>query len=329
MGHLRLSVRTCLFIILLLAWSARVQGQEAAAYPSKLVTIVLPFPPGGPSEKESRLYATKMTALLGQTFLLDYKPGAAGTIAAAQVAKARPDGYTLLIATGGFTTNPALYKDLSFDPVKDFAPVSLMTQRTSVLLINPNHPAKTFAEYIAYAKKNPGKINYATVGAGGIAHLGAAWLHSASDVKVTYVFYKGGTALMLDLMEGRLDATSAPLLSVLPQIKAGKLRALGLMNDKRSDLLPGVRSIAEQGVPGFNYASWFGVVAPGATPVAIVNKLAENLAITAHAPEVAAPLEAEGSSMVGSTPAEFRKVIVAETAIWKKVVAEAGIKLEE
>lgn len=304
-------------------------AQDAATFPSRPVTIVMPFPPGGPSEKESRLYATKLQSLLGQPFVMEYKPGAAGTIAAAQVARAKPDGYTILVVTGGFTTIPSLYKDLPFDPVKDFAPISLMTQRTSVLLINPNHPAKTLPEYLAYAKANPGKVNYATVGAGGIAHLGAAWLHSAANVSVTYLFYKGGAALMLDLIEGRLDATSAPLLSVLPQIKAGKLRALGLMNDRRSDLLPGVRTVAEQGVPGFNYASWYGLVAPGATPAAIVNKLSENLAITAKAPEVAAPLEAEGSFMVGSTPAEFRRVILTETATWKKVVAEAGIKLEE
>lgn len=304
-------------------------AQDAAAFPTRLVTIVMPFPPGGPSEKESRLYAIKLQSLMGQTFLLDYKPGAAGTIAAAMVSKAAPDGHTLLVVTGSFTTYPALYKDLAFDPIKDFAPVSLMTRRTSVLLISPEHPARNFAEYVAYAKANPGKINYATVGAGGIAHLGAAWLHSATQVKVTYVFYKGGAALMQDLMKGRVDATSAPLLSVLPLIKAGKLRALGFMNDRASDLLPDTRTVAEQGVPGFNYASWYGLVAPSATPAAIVNKLSANLAIAAKAPEVAVPLEAEGSYMVGSTPAQFRQMLINETVIWKKVVQEAGIKLEQ
>lgn len=307
------------------AWS---QG-AADVYPAKPVTLVNPYAAGGPADAESRLYAAKLTALLGQPFIIEYKPGAGTAIGSAYVAQAPADGHTLLVATGSLTVLPALYKNLSFDVLKDFAPVSLMSQRTSVLLAHPSFPARNFREYIAHAKANPGKINFGTAGAGSITHLAGAWMHGASNTSVTFVHYKGTAPGMLDLLAGRIDVTAAGLLSALPSIKAGKLRAIAVMGTEHSKLLPGVLTIDEQGIPGYNYASWLGISAPAGTPAAIVAKLGETLAKVAKAPEVAGPLEAEGGVMIGSTPAQFRQVMASEVERWQKVVRDAGIKLEQ
>jgi tripartite-type tricarboxylate transporter receptor subunit TctC len=312
----------------LLAASAFSQG-AADAYPSKPVTVVNPYAPGGTADTETRLYTAKLMAMTGQPFIVDYKPGAGTAIGTAYVAKAPADGHTLLVATGSLTVLPALYKDLTFDAVKDFAPVSLMSQRTSVLIAHPSFPAKNFVEYIAYAKAHPGKINFGTAGAGSITHLAGAWIDGATRTSATFIHYKGTGPVMPDLLAGRVDVTAAGLLSALPFIKSGKLRAVAVMGAQQSKLLPGVQTIAEQGIPGYNYASWLGISAPGSTPPAIVNKLSEVLARVAKSPDVAGPLEAEGGTMIGSTPAQFRQVIVTEIERWQKVVRDAGIKLEQ
>ncbi len=298
-------------------------------YPSRAVTVVAAIAPGGGIDTEARTYVTKVSALLGQSFVLDFKPGAAGTIGAGYVAKARPDGYTLHVVAGGFSVFPAFYKDLSFDVVRDFAPISLMSERTSVLQVAPNFPAKNFAEFIAYAKANPGKVNYGTTGAGSITHLAGAWLADATNTKFTFIHYKGTGPLLLELMAGRLDVGSGILAAALPYVKSGKTRAIAMMNEKRSKLLPGLPTVAEQGAAGFNYTNWMGFLAPAATPPAIVNKLSENFAKVARSPDVVSALEAEGSSAVGSTPAQFRQLIVTESARWQKIVQDAGITLED
>lgn len=312
----------------LLAGVAFAQG-AADSYPSKPVTLVNPYAAGGPADRETRLYAAKLTAMTGQPFVIEYRPGAGTAIGSGYVAKAPADGYTLLVATGSLTVLPALYKDLTFDVRKDFAPVSLMSQRTSVLLAHPSFPAKNFREYIAYAKANPGKINFGTAGAGSITHLAGAWMHGATDTRITFIHYKGTAPAMVDLLAGRVDLTAAGLLTALPAIKAGKLRAIAIMGEEPSALLPGVQTIDEQGIPGYNYASWLGISAPAGTPAAIVNKLGETLAKVAKSPDVAGPLEAEGGVMIGSTPAQFRQVMVSEVDRWQKVVRDAGIKLEQ
>lgn len=309
--------------------SGTVGAQEtASAYPTKPVVVVAGIAAGGPIDREARLYTAKIATYLGQQFILDFKPGGAGTIGAGHVAKAKPDGYTLLVVSAGFTVFPAFYKNLPFDIITDFAPISVMSERTSVLQVHPAFLAKTFAEYVAYAKAHPGKVNYGTTGAGGIAHLAGAWLHSATNTSVTFVPYKGTGILLLELVAGRIDVASGTLISALPLIKAGKTRALAILNDQRSKLLPDVPTVAEQGVPGYNYSNWIGFLAPSATPPAIISKLREAFVKVAHAPDIAAQLEAAGSIPVGSTPAEFRQLIISETARWQKVVKETGTKLE-
>lgn len=311
-------------------FSSAVYSQGAAdSFPSKPVTLVVPYAPGGPAGTETHIYAGKMSSVMGQQFIVDFKPGAGTVIGSAYVAKAAPDGYNLLVVTGSLTVFPALFKDLTFDTIKDFAPVSLMSQRTSVLLVSPTFPAKTFAEYIAHVKANPGKLNFGTAGAGSITHLAGAWLDGATRTKVTFVHYKGTGPIYPDLFAGRVDATAAGLLDALPHIKAGKVRALAVMGEDQSSLLPGVRTISEQGIPGYNYISWLGFSATGGTPTAIVNKLSEAFAKVAKSPDVAGPLEAQGGKMIGSTPAQLSRLIVTEVERWQKVVQENSIKLEQ
>ena len=301
----------------------------ADSFPAKPVTLVVPYAPGGPAGTETHIYAGKMTSVMGQQFIVDFKPVAGTVIGSAYVAKAPPDGYTLLVVTGSLTVFPALFKDLTFDTIKDFAPVSLMSQRTSVLLVSTAFPAKTFGEYIAYVKANPGKLNFGTAGAGSITHLAGAWLDGATRTKVTFVHYKGTGPIMPDLFAGRVDATAAGLLDSLPHIKSGKVRALAVMGEDQSPLLPGVRTISEQGIPGYNYISWLGFSATGGTPAAIVNKLSDAFAKVAKSPDVAGPLEAQGGKMIGSTPAQLNRLIVTEVERWQKVVQENNIKLEQ
>ena len=302
--------------------------EPASAYPSKNVLLIDAQAPGGPADLEARLYAKKMAGYFGQNFIIDSKPGAGTSIASAYVARARPDGYTLQIVTGSFTIFPALYNNLSFDTLKDLAPVALMSQRTTVLIAHPAFPAKSFEEYIAHARANPGKINFSALGVGSGAHLGGVWLHGATKTQVTFIHYKGVTLQTPDLVAGRVDATFGSALSAFPLIKSGKVRVLAVGNDQRSNLLPGVPSISEY-VPGFNYVAWLGFVAPAATPPAIISKLNDGFVRAAKEPDVASTLEAEGSIMVGSTPAQFRQFLAADTNRNRKLIQDNAIRLTD
>jgi len=309
--------------------STGVLAQSTGAFPSKPVTMVIPFAPGGPVDIEGRRHAAKMTELMGQNFLLDFKPGAGETIGAAFVARAPADGYTVLVGSASFTINPFLYGSLPYDVLRDFAPVSLVSQRASLLLAHPSLPANNIQELIAYARANPGKLNWGTTGAGTISHLSGAWFQNAAGVKATFVHYKGAGPAQIDLLAGRTDLGSLTVLASLPLLKSGKVKALGTLSSARSKILPDLPSIEEQGVPGYNASSWFGILAPAATPVAVINRLSEGFAKAVRSPDVATPLEAEGISLVGGTPAQFRQMLAGETERWRKVVQENGIKLEQ
>lgn len=299
------------------------QGQT---YPTRPVTVVVALTPGGSIEQEARVHAKKMTEVIGQPFLLDFKPGAGGAVGAGYVAKAAPDGYTLLVVSATFTVFPTFHKDLSFDTINDFAPISQMSDKVNVLFVRPSFPPKTFAEYISYAKASPGKINFGTTGIGSVSHLAGGWIHSATNTQATFVAYKGGDPMMQDLLGGRLDVVSLALLNALPLIKAGKVRVLGVMGSKRSTLLPGVPTIAEQGIPDYNYSSWLGFSAPSGTSGAIVKRLNEGFVKVINAPDVLAFLSAQGSVPVGSSPAQFKQLIAAETTRWQKVAKDADIR---
>ena len=313
-------------------FSGSLLAQSAGEYPSKPVSVILPFPPGGPTEPEARLEIKKIGELLGQPFILDFKAGAATSIGTNYVVKSKPDGYTLLVTAASLTVFPAFYENLQFDVTKDLVYVSLMSKRPTALLVTPSLPAMNFREYIAYVKANPGKVNMGTSGSGGVGHLAGAWIHSETGTMnmVTFVHFKGTGPVFPELIAGRIHAHPTSLASAMPLVKAGKLRVISIMSDERTRLMPDVPTLQEQGLAsGVGYTTWQGFAAPAGTPAAIVNKLSENFAKTAKSPEVAGPLEADGGVMVGSTPEQFRLMIGREVAAWKKVVKDTGIKLED
>ena len=327
------SVRQCKGLViglsLFTACGAVLAQDYVRAWPAKPVQVIVPFPPGGSTEAEARLYTQKLGENLGTSFIMDFKPGAATVIGTNHVAKAAPDGYTLLAATSSFVLSAVFSKDLPYDPVKDLAPVSMMTRRPSVLLINPNLPVKTPAEYIAYARANPGKVNYGTAGAGEISHLAGSWLHSLTRTSVTFVPFKGTGPALQELMAGRVDVASGIMSAALPLLQSGKVRVLAVLGKQRVKQYPDVPTVAESGVPDYEYGAWMGFVAPAATPPAIINKLSEGFARAVKTPEIVAQLEQQAAVPVGSAPAEFRQLIAIEVARWQKVVDDSGIKLAE
>jgi len=306
---------------------ALAQG-SAPPYPVRPITMVVPFAPGGAVDLEARMYTPKLTNLLGQSVVIDYKPGAGNTTGAGFVARSRPDGYNILIISTGLTVFPAFYNSLNFDVQKDLAPITLMSNQQSVITARPDFPAKNLVEYLAYARANPGKINYGTAGAGAISHLAGAWLHSLSNTQVTFVHHKGTGPLLLEVQAGRVDVGTGLLVATLPLIKAGKVKPLAIMSDPRSKQLPDIPSVAE-GVPGYNYASWIGVLGAGGTPASIIARLNDAFVKTVKSPEIVAGLDKQGSIAVGSTSEQFRQHIATELGSWKKVVADAALKLEE
>jgi tripartite-type tricarboxylate transporter receptor subunit TctC len=298
----------------------------AQAYPARPITVIVPFAAGGPVDTDTRRYGAKLSEMLGQPVVVDYKPGAGTSIGAAFVAKAKPDGYTLLSDSSAFAVFPAFYKDLKFDPLKDLVPIMMMNELVSVLLVPPTSPLRRFSDYLAYTKNNPGKLSYGTSGVGDISHVSAAWMHSIAGTKVTFVPYKGNGPMLVDLLAGRVDAGSASLVQALPHIRAGKLRAIAIRGPTRVKPLPDLPAVNEHpGMKEFASVNWLGFFAPGATPAPVIDRLASSLIAISKMPDIVAELEAQASTPVGSTSAEFRALVTEEIARWKKVVSEAGM----
>jgi tripartite-type tricarboxylate transporter receptor subunit TctC len=300
----------------------------AQDYPSRAVVIVIPSPPGATSDRDARLWTPKLTQAFGKPFVLDFKAGAGTTIGTNFVAKAAPDGHTLLLVTSSFPVIAATYKDLPFDPVKDFAPVSLMLRRPTMLAAHPSFAASNFAEYVAYLKAHPGEVNFGTAGAGSISHIVGAWLQSATGTRVTFVHYKGAAPNQVDLMAGRVKVSTMSLSVGVPFIKAGKLRPIAILSPERSSMLPGVRTVAEQGTPDFNYSTLTAILAPAGVPAAIVSRLSAELAKITKSPDVVTIAEADGTVLVGSTPAQARSYLETEINRWRRLVKENDIQPE-
>ncbi len=311
------------------AASLTAQAQAPDAFPVKPVTMIVPFGPGASTDNETRLYARKLGELTGGTVLVDYKPGAGTSTGTHYVARSAPDGHTLLAFTSGFTSAAALYKQLPYDPLKDFAPVILMTKRTIALISPVSAPFRNIQEYIAYTRANPGAVNVATPGSGSGPHLNMAWLQGLIGTRVTYVHYKGAAPATVDLLAGRVHVIATTLNTALPNVKAGKLRAIAIGNAERTPLLPDVETVIEQGVPGYDYSSPFGFIAAGGTPPALVNRINAELVKVARSPDITRTIEADGGLLVASTPDQLRQLIVREIALYKRLVQELGIKLED
>ncbi|HZA36810.1 MAG TPA: tripartite tricarboxylate transporter substrate binding protein [Vicinamibacterales bacterium] len=303
-------------------------GAWAQAYPSRQpVRIVVGFPPGGATDIMARLMGDWLTERLGQQFLVENKPGASGNIGIEIVAKAPADGYTLLTVVTPVAINPALFSNLPFDFMRDIAPVIYLARLAYVVVVNPSVPAATLPELIAYAKANPGKINYGSAGAGTPQNITCELFKMMSGVNLVHVPYKGGAPAVADLIAGHVQVVFAPVSEAIPHIKAGKLRALAVTPAKRLDVFPDVPSVGEF-LPGYEATGFAGIGAPKATPAAIIDLLNKELNAGLANPRIKARIEELGGTVVGGTPAEFAKIISDATEKWAKVIKFAGIKAE-
>ena len=304
-------------------------GQGAVDdYPSRPVTIVVPSDGNSTINTETRLFTQSITARTGKTFVIENKGGAGTTIGTAFVAKSKPDGYTLLSTNAAFVITPSIYPDLSYDNVKDFAPITMLDTHVYVLLVHPSAPFRSVRDYIAYARRNPEELNFSTTGVGGVTHLAGALLHYMTRTKVTFVHYKAPNQRILDLMSGRVNATITAPLNAMPLMNAGKLRGIGITSSVRIPLLPDLPTVAEQGVPGYEFGSWGGILAPARTPSVVIGRLNAMFVQAVKDPEIVRKLESDGTIMVGNRPEQFRQHIVLETDRWRKLIKATGMKID-
>lgn len=298
------------------------------AYPVKPVRIVVPFPPGGTSDILARAIGQKLNEEWKQQIIVDNRPGAGANIGAEIVAKSPPDGYTLLLASTIHTINPSLYSKLAYDPVRDFTPITLIAATSQVLVVHPSLPVKTVKEFIAYAKKRPGALNYSSAGNGSQPHLTAELFKTKTGINIVHVPYKGAPPAMTDLLAGQVALTFATAPSAVPHVKAGKLRALGVSTAQRIAALPDVPTIAEAGVPGFEAAGWNGLVGPAGMPAPVVDKLNAAVVRIVHVPAMSTYLSGQGADPQTTTPGQFGDYIKSEIVKWAKVVKDSAARID-
>ncbi len=299
---------------------------QAQDYPSKPVRMVVNFPAGGPSDAIARPLAQRATEIWNQTVVVDFRGGAAGNIGADHVAKSAPDGYTFLLISGSFLTNPALTSNLPFDPIRDFTAVTPAASSGIILVANPALPAKSVPELIALARKHPGKLNFASSGTGGSLHLSAEYFRMLAGINMLHVPYKGAGPALIEVVGGQVDMMFIALPPTLPHIKNGRLRAIGMGGAKRSPALPDLPTIAEQGVAGYEVNSHFGVLAPGGMPRDILQRLNGVLVQALQSPYVRERFAAIGTDAISSTPEQYAAFIKTEMAKWAQVVKKSGIR---
>jgi tripartite-type tricarboxylate transporter receptor subunit TctC len=318
-----------------LIFSAQAASQDSGAvrgppgYPSRPIRLIVPFPPGGSTDILARALSDKLSQGLGQPVVVDNRPGAAGSIGAEAAARAAPDGHTLMMGhLGTLAVNPAIYKNLPYDPVKSFAPVSLMAIVPSVLVVNPSLPVTSAAELIAYAKAHPGKLAYGSAGNGSTSHLTTEYFKLVTGTDILHVPYKGVGPMLTDLVSGQLSMGLNGAPSVMQHVNAGRLRALAVTSLKRLEALPQVPTLDEAGVRGFDASGWYGLVVPAGTPQAIVARLNAEVGRAMQTAELRARLEAEGALAAPGSPEEFAALIRAEIARWDTVLKRAGVQAQ-
>ena len=300
----------------------------AAAYPSKPIRIVVPYPPGGFNDTLARTVGARLQTVWGQPVSVDNKPGGGTVIGTDAVAKSAADGYTLFIMPFAFAVNPSIFKKLPYDPVKDFAPITLAATTPNLLVVGPELKVNSMAEVMALAKGKPGGISYASTGVGSSNHLSMEKFKQMAGVDITHIPYKGSGPAVTDLIGGQVGLMFDNIPNVIQHIKAGKLKALAVTSAKRSPHAPDVPTVAEAGVPGYEVSVWFGIAAPGGTPAAIIDKLNTEIVKTLNLPEVKEKFFAQGVDVVGSTPAQFATHLKEQSALWAKVVKDAGVTPE-
>ena len=311
-------------LALTLATSAAAQG-----YPSKPIRFVVPYAPGGNTDILARLLGQKLSEAWGQQVIIDNRPGAAGTVGAELVARAPADGYTLIMGSfGNIIVANSLYKNLKYDPFRDFASIALVSLPPGILVENPAVPAQNVRELIAYAKSNPGRLNYGSPGSGAWNHLFFELFNASAGISIVHVPYKGIAPAVVDLLGGQVQLAISAFPTALPHIRSGKLRALAVTSAKRSGLMTDVPTVAESGLAGYEAAGWFGVLAPAGTPPAVVAKLNAEINRILELPEVKASLASDGAEPAGGTPAQMTESARAASAKWSKLIRELNLRTE-
>lgn len=298
------------------------------AYPNKPIRMIVPYPPGGPTDVLGRIVAQKLSESLGQQVLIENRPGASGMIGAEMVAKAAPDGYTLLANASIHVINPSLYPKMNFDALRDFAPVSLIAQVPLILVVNPGLPAKSVQELIALGKAQPNLLNFGSSGNAAAPHLAGESFKIATGVQMQHVPYKGSAPALADLIGGQVQLIFDSMPSAMPHVKSGKIRALAVTTARRSPTVPDLPTVAESGVLGFDISTWYGVWAPAGTPRDIVNRISAEIAKALQQPAVRERLAALGAEPAGDTPEAFAAYCQSELAKWSKIVRESGAKAD-
>jgi tripartite-type tricarboxylate transporter receptor subunit TctC len=299
-----------------------------AGYPGKPVRMVVPSSAGGGTDIVARIMAPELSKRLGQQVVIDNRPGAGTMIGIEVAAKSPPDGYTLLMGLSTLAINSALYKKVPYDPQRDFAPITQAVSSASIIVVHPSVPVKTLKELIAFARARPGQINYASAGTGTYPHMTMELFLSMARLKMVHIPYKGTGPAMIDMVAGQVATMAATILTGMPQIRAGRLRPLGITSAARSPIVPDIPTVAESGLPGYESVQWYGMLAPARTPRDIITRLHGEATRVLQQPEIKARFAGDGADPVGSTPEEFTRYIQSELTKWAKVARDAGIQQE-
>ena len=325
---MRCSLRLITGVLIAATCTVTAGAAVAQAYPSKTIRLIMPFPPGGPTDIVGRLVAAKVSEQVGQSIVADSRPGASGNVGLEIASKAPPDGYTIVLASPVIALSPLLYTKLNYDPQKDLAPISMVGAVRNVLVVHPSVPAKTVKELVEIARKNPGKLNYGSGGVGTTTHLAPELLKSLEKLNIVHVPYKGSGLALIGLASGQVDMEVLAAPAALGQIQAGRVRALAVLSPKRLPDLPNVLTTKEQGFENFEISVWYGMLVPAGTPREIINRLNAEFTKATTAPDMQPRFATAGVEPLTSTPEEFGNFIKREAARFAKVIKEAGIKGE-
>ncbi len=327
LGLLRFAIVSGFSVGVLTAGSLSI-AQTNSAFPNQSIRMVVPYPPGGPTDITARVVAAEMSKTIGQSIVIDNRPGASGMIGSEMVTKAAPDGYTLLANASIHVINPSVYSDMRFDAIKDFTPITLLAQVPLVLVVPANSPIKSVKDLVQFAKANPGKVNFGSAGSASAQHLAGESFKIAAGIQMQHIPYKGSAPALTDLAGGQLQLMFDSMPSATPMINSGKLRPIAVTTTTRAKARPDLPTIAESGFPGFDISTWYAYWAPKGTPADIVEKLAASAAQALKNPEVIAKYEAMGAEPVGSSPAQFAVFVESEAKKWNDIVKKSGAKLD-
>jgi tripartite-type tricarboxylate transporter receptor subunit TctC len=316
-------------LVLILGSCGVLDAARGQSYPNRTITMVIPFPPGGSTSLVGRVIADKMSQLLGQSIVIDNRAGAGGTVGARAVAKSDPDGYTLLVGyTGTLAIGPSLYKNPGYDPRKDFAPIGMIGNAPTSLVVHPSFPAHTVAELIAYAKAHPGKVNFGSAGAGTVSHITGEYFARSAGITLMHIPYKGTGPALSDLLGGHIPMAFAPIPTTHANVSAGLLRALAVTGTTRSSLLPDVPTMPESGLPGFDASLYYGLVAPAGTPRPVIDRLNAALRAALASDEVKKQLALDGTEITPGTPEDYADFIDKDERKWSELVKASGVEQE-